>query len=127
MSTIIDESRAIAALGALAQETRLRVFRALIASHPEGIPAGEVAARCGVPHNTMSSHLAILSRSGLAVSERQGRTIFYRANVEGFRKLINFLVGDCCSGRPEICAPLFQPLLDACSCAPETVHGRPHL
>jgi len=123
MSRIIDESATVDSLSALAQATRLQVFRALIAAYPRGVPAGDIASKFQVPHNTMSSHLAILTRAGLAVSERQGRTVFYRADVSGFRDVVAFLVGDCCAGRPEICAPLFQPLLDACSCAPETVDG----
>src|SRR5512135_2794656 len=61
MSTNIDELDAVEALGALAQATRMNVFRTLVRAHPQGIPAGEIAAACGVPHNTMSSHLAILT------------------------------------------------------------------
>jgi DNA-binding transcriptional ArsR family regulator len=120
MSTNIDESKALEALGALAQETRMNVFRALVRAHPEGIPAGEVAVACGVPHNTMSSHLAILTRAGLTSAERKGRVILYRANLEGFRSLIGFLTRDCCGGRPEICAPILEPLLEPCNCPPET-------
>jgi DNA-binding transcriptional ArsR family regulator len=123
MSTNIDELQAVESLSALAQGTRMNVFRALIRAHPEGIPAGEIAAACGVPHNTMSSHLAILARAGLAKSERQGRTIFYRADLDGFRDLIGFLTRDCCGGRPEICAPILEPLLDSCHCPPESSCG----
>lgn len=118
----MDETTAVTALGALAQGTRLQVFRALVAAHPAGIPAGEIAARCGVPHNTMSAHLAVLTRAGLATAERRGRTIFYRAGLDGFRELVGFLTRDCCAGRPEICAPLLEPLANAC-CPPETAHG----
>ncbi len=119
MSKNIDMSHAVESLSALAQETRLRVFRALVAAHPEGIPAGEIAAACGVPHNTMSSHLAILSRAGLASAERQGRTVFYRADLDGFRDLVGFLTRDCCQGRPEICAPVLALLPTPC-CNEET-------
>lgn len=109
---------ALDALAALAQETRLKVFRALLAAHPEGIPAGEVAGACGVPHNTMSTHLAILTRAGLAQARRQGRTIFYSADLDGFRRLVAFLVRDCCQGRPDICAPILG-LLDPVCCPEE--------
>ncbi|MCC6735195.1 MAG: helix-turn-helix transcriptional regulator [Bauldia sp.] len=117
----MDESAAIVAFGALAQETRLRVFRVLIAAHPEGIPAGQVAASVGVPHNTMSTHLATLTRAGLTRSQKRGRTIFYQADLEGFRALVGFLTSDCCGGRPDICAPILMPVLSACDCTPEEV------
>jgi len=123
MSRLFDESTAIEVLGALAQATRLAVFRQLVVAHPEPIPAGEVAAACGVPHNTMSTHLAILSRAGLITSERQGRSILYRADLDGFRRLIAFLIRDCCHGRAEICAPVLEPLLNVCPCEPEATHG----
>ncbi|QEX17952.1 hypothetical protein FRZ44_32560 [Hypericibacter terrae] len=97
----------------------MNVFRTLVRAHPQGIPAGEIAAACGVPHNTMSSHLAILTRAGLARSERQGRIVLYRADLDGFRGLVGFLTRDCCGGRPEICAPLLEPLIDSCACPPE--------
>ncbi|RJF90149.1 transcriptional regulator [Oleomonas cavernae] len=116
----MDELGAIDALGALAQRTRLKVFRALLAAHPQGIPAGEIATTCGVPHNTMSSHLAILSRAGLAQADRQGRTIFYRADLEGFHRLVGFLTNDCCQGRPELCAPVPEPLATTTCCIMET-------
>jgi arsenate reductase len=120
MSENIDESSTVVALSALAQGTRLRVFRALVAAHPEGIPAGEIAARCGVPHNTMSSHLAILARAGLAQADRQGRTVYYRADLDGFRDLVGFLTRDCCDGRPEICAPVLDSIAAAPCCPTET-------
>ncbi|HWA42579.1 MAG TPA: metalloregulator ArsR/SmtB family transcription factor [Hypericibacter adhaerens] len=119
MSTNIDESKAIEALSALAQGTRMNVFRALVRAHPDGIPAGGIAAACGARHNTMSSHLAILVRAGLARAERQGRTVIYRADLDGFQSLVRFLTRDCCGGRPEICAPLLEPLLQFCGCPPE--------
>ncbi|MBZ0228914.1 MAG: helix-turn-helix domain-containing protein, partial [Bauldia sp.] len=71
----MDEKAAIGALAALAQPTRLAVFRQLVGRHPGGIAAGDIARRFDVPHNTMSSHLAVLTRAGLARAERDGRTI----------------------------------------------------
>jgi ArsR family transcriptional regulator len=106
----MDISAAVEALTALAQPTRLAAFRRLVKAHPDGVPAGEVARHCDVPHNTMSTHLAVLVRAGLASTERQGRVVSYRADLDGFRTLMNFLTRDCCRGRPEICAPLLADL-----------------
>jgi DNA-binding transcriptional ArsR family regulator len=119
----MDESTAISALTALAQPTRLGVFRRLVGTHPEAVPAGEIARLCEVPHNTMSAHLAVLTRAGLLSATRDGRSMLYRADLDGFRALIGFLTQECCQGRPEICAPVLDPLVTACSCDPEPVHG----
>jgi DNA-binding transcriptional ArsR family regulator len=113
----MDSKKAVAALSALAQPTRLSVFRRLLAAHPEGLPAGEIARRCRVPHNTMSSHLAILARSGLVTSQKQSRAVLYRADLSGFRRLVRFLTRECCGGRADICAPLLADLVDPC-CPP---------
>ena len=124
MSRNVDGSgAALEALAALAQETRLSVFRHLVAVHPDGVAAGAIAERFGAPHNTMSSHLAILARAGLVASQRRGRSVLYRADLDGFRALVTFLTQDCCRGRPEICAPVLESLADACACAPETLDG----
>jgi protein-tyrosine-phosphatase/DNA-binding transcriptional ArsR family regulator len=88
----------------------LAAFRHLLAAHPESLPAGEIARRCEVPHNTMSTHLNILSRAGLIAAERQGRVMNYRADLAGFRGLVTFLARDCCSGRPELCGDLSRLL-----------------
>lgn len=94
---------AIEGFSSLAQPTRLQALRLLLAAHPDSVGAGEIARRCDVPHNTMSNHLAILTRAGLIAAEKDGRTINYRADVAGFRGLIDFLARDCCGGRPELC------------------------
>jgi DNA-binding transcriptional ArsR family regulator len=94
---------ALAALAALGQPTRLEIFRLLIRAEPDGMPAGVIAEKIGCPHNSLSSHLSILARSGLVRGTRDGRSIIYRADVEGVRILIAFLVTDCCSGHPELC------------------------
>lgn len=101
----MESEHAIIALAALAQATRLAVFRLLVAHEPDGLPAGEVARRLDVPHNTLSSHLGILSRAGLVRAERQSRRIIYRARLEAIRALAGYLVEDCCGGRPALCAP----------------------
>ena len=107
---------AIEALGALAQPTRLDAFKLLVRHEPDGLPAGQVATQLDVPQNTMSAHLAILTRAGLIQSERQSRSIIYRANIDTLRELMLFLVKDCCEGRAELCHPLADELL-ACRAA----------
>jgi DNA-binding transcriptional ArsR family regulator len=101
---------AILALAALAQSTRLDVFRLLVKHEPEGLAAGDIARAIAVPQNTMSSHLAILSRAGLVSAQRFSRRIVYRADLARFQAVVLFMLRDCCDGRPEICAPLIEDL-----------------
>jgi ArsR family transcriptional regulator len=97
---------AVDALGALAHETRLAVFRMLVQAGADGLIAGAIADRAGVPPSTMSHHLATLERAGLVLSERESRTIHYRTDFAGMRRLLGFLLQDCCNGAPEMCADL---------------------
>ncbi len=110
----MESDQAISVFAALAQPTRLDVFRLLMEHEPDGLPAGEIARQMNVPHNTMSTHLAILTRAGLIEAERQSRSIIYRAKLDAVRALTGFLVKDCCGGRPEICAPLIADLSPCC-------------
>jgi ArsR family transcriptional regulator, arsenate/arsenite/antimonite-responsive transcriptional repressor len=114
---------ALAALAALGQPTRLEIFRLLMRAEPHGLPAGSVADRIGCPHNSLSTHLSILARSGLVRGTRDGRSIIYRADVEGIRTLIAFLVKDCCDGHPQLCH--LQEAIDEaeCACSPSTKGG----
>lgn len=105
---------AITALSALAQGTRLDVFRLLVRHEPDGLAAGEIARQLDVPQNTMSAHLGILARGGLVRSERHSRSIIYRADLDGLRDLMLFLVRDCCAGSAELCAPLLAELAPCC-------------
>ena len=116
----MDAKKSQAAFAALAQPTRLKAFRKLVAAHPDGLPAGDIAACCKVPHNTMSTHLAALMRGGLISVTRDGRLMNYRANLDGFRGLIDFMLRDCCGGRPEICAPVVENFNTNC-CVPKKV------
>lgn len=100
---------ATAALGALAHDTRLRIFRLLVQAGPGGIPAGDLSAKLDVPPPTLSFHLRDLSAAGLAVSARDGRTIRYAADFEAMNALMGFLTENCCGGRPEMCAPVKLP------------------
>ena len=113
-SGYMESEQAILALAALAQPTRLDVFRLLVKHEPEGLAAGDVAKALAVPQNTMSSHLAILSRAGLVTAQRFSRSIVYRADLDAFRAVMLFMVRDCCDGRPEICAPLIEDLTPCC-------------
>ena len=97
---------AVDALAALAHETRLRVFRALVTAGPDGMIAGAIAEHCGVPPSTMSHHLATLERAGLVQSQRESRLIHYRADFAGMRRLLTFLMQDCCQGAPDMCGDL---------------------
>ncbi|MGH6865517.1 MAG: ArsR/SmtB family transcription factor [Methyloceanibacter sp.] len=114
VSTIMELPTAVQALSALGQESRLRVFRLLIRRGPEGMPAGDIAQQLNVPANTMSSHLAVLSRAGLVISRKQGRSVIYGVDVEGTRKLLSFLVEDCCQGKRKVCQPLIASALAEC-------------
>jgi DNA-binding transcriptional ArsR family regulator len=110
----MDNSDAVEALSALAQPTRLDSFRLLVHAEPDGLPAGEIARRLDVPHNTMSTHLAILARAGLISAERHGRSLVYRVELAALRQLVLFLLRDCCNGKPELCAPLIADLTSCC-------------
>lgn len=108
----MDSVKAIEALGSLAQNTRLDVFKLLVRHEPAGMPAGEIAKRLDVPPNTMSSHLSILSRADLVTSKRQSRLIIYRANLATMNALMAFMLENCCSG--EDCAPIANQLERLC-------------
>jgi DNA-binding transcriptional ArsR family regulator len=101
----MESEIAILSFAALAQPTRLDVFRLLVQHEPNGLAAGEIAKALAVPQNTMSSHLAILARAGLVMGERHGRSIVYRAALAHLGGIVDFLVEDCCGGRADACAP----------------------
>jgi ArsR family transcriptional regulator, arsenate/arsenite/antimonite-responsive transcriptional repressor len=117
----ISSPHALAALAALGQPTRLAIFRLLMRREPRGLAAGAIAEAIGCPSNTLSSHLSILARSGLVRGTRDGRSINYRADVDGMRALVAFLITDCCDGHPEICN--FSDVLRATECCPPAPKG----
>ncbi len=106
----MDKKAALLALASLGQDTRLEVFRLLVRAGADGVPAGEIASRLDTVQNTMSAHLSVLAHAGLVSSERQGRSIIYRADLERLRALMMFLVKDCCDGSPALCEPLIAEL-----------------
>lgn len=99
----MQATAAIAALGALAQEHRLALFRLLVQAGEPGMAAGAIADALGVPNSSLSFHLAQLRNSGLILQERQHRSLIYRANYAAMNQLVAYLLENCC-GRGE-CAP----------------------
>ncbi|MGD9921692.1 MAG: ArsR/SmtB family transcription factor [Pseudorhodoplanes sp.] len=123
----MDSSAAILALAALAQPTRLDVFRLLVKHEPKGLPAGDIARGLAVPHNTMSSHLSILERAALIASERQGRSIVYRANLNTLQSMTLFLLQDCCGSEPWLCAALIESIKPCCAPNEENAREKTHV
>jgi ArsR family transcriptional regulator len=112
----MESTDVVKRLSALAQESRLAVFRLLIKAGPEGVPAGEIARALGITPNTLSTQLNILANAALVTSHRAGRSIIYAANFEGMSALLLYLMDDCCQGRPEVCAPLAEVAARAACC-----------
>ncbi len=110
----MDKTSTLEALAALAQETRLDVFRLLIRAGTDGMLAGEISDALDVRQNTMSTNLSILSQSGLIHKQREGRSIRYFADMNGVRGFLAFLMEDCCGGHPERCQPIIDEI--ACHC-----------
>lgn len=106
----MNQDDAVAALAALAQDTRLSVFRMLVKAGPDGCAAGTIAASLGVRQNTLSTHLGILLTGGLVRKRRDGRTIYYSADFAGMRALLTYLLEDCCGGNRAICEPLLETI-----------------
>lgn len=113
----MHEHEAIHALAALAQDTRLQVFRLLIRQAPDGLPAGQIGACLGLSASTLSPHLTQLERAGLLRSWRVHQRIFYAADTVGFHRLLRFLTAECCEGSPERCG--YAPQEDVL--APEAI------
>lgn len=111
----MDIKQALDALSGLAQESRLKGFRLLVRAGRDGMAAGDIARALGVPKNTMSSHLAILSRAELVQVRKEGRSMIYAVNLKGTRSLLSFLVEDCCQGEPSVCGPVIESTLACCS------------
>jgi DNA-binding transcriptional ArsR family regulator len=97
-SNSIDSAGAVSALGALAQEHRLALFRLLVQAGENGMPAGAIAEALGVPNSSLSFHLAQLSRAGLVRQQRQHRSIIYTADYAAMNALVGYLLENCCGG-----------------------------
>ena len=101
---------ALAALAALAQESRLAIFRHLVEAGPEGSPVGKIGEALGLPAATLSFHLKELTHAALLESRQQGRFIWYATNFATMNALLGYLTENCCGGKPGLCAPAAKPL-----------------
>lgn len=113
----METKTAVAALAALAQETRLSIFRLLVQAGPEGVPAGRVGDELQVAPATLSFHLKELNRADLVTSRQDGRFIYYAVNFENMAALMSFLTQNCCQGMPQECLTVVETALGRC-CAP---------
>lgn len=95
--------QAVVALTALANESRLRIFRLLVPTGEAGLPAGVIAEQLDIPPATLTFHLKELVHAALIESRREGRSIIYSLRVAGMRDLLAYLSKDCCQGQPELC------------------------
>ena len=109
---------AVQALAALAQETRLSIFRVLVEAGPEGVPAGHLSETLGVASTTLSFHLKELTHAGLAGARQEGRFIYYSADFDRMAALMSYLTQNCCRGMPEECLTVMETALGKC-CAPQ--------
>lgn len=112
----METDSAVSALSALAHPGRLRIFRLLVRAGDGGMAAGDIARAADILPNTLSTNLNILSHAGLATSQRDGRSIVYRAAYDRMADLLLFLTEDCCGGNPAICAPLAEVAARAAAC-----------
>ena len=106
---LMDINAAVIALGALAQEHRLALFRLLVQAGEDGMAAGAIAERLGVPNSSLSFHLAQLRGAGLITQQRQHRSLIYRANYPAMNGLIDYLTENCCAGADCAAAPALEP------------------
>lgn len=107
----MQEIDAVRSLAALAQEVRLRVFRALVVAGPKGLTPGALAEQLEVAPNTLSFHLKELTHAALVTQERQGRNLVYRASFDAMNELLGFLTENCCEG-----ASCLAPAATSCDC-----------
>ena len=101
----MEITTAVSALSALAQESRLEIFRFLVQAGKNGVPAGKIAERLDLPASTLSFHLNQLKQAGLILCRRESRTLFYSANYNSMNDLLAYLMENCCQGQQEKCGP----------------------
>ena len=102
----MEKSDAIAALAALAQASRLDIFRLLVQTGPAGLPAGQIAEKLNLPSATLSFHLNQLKRAGLVTYRRESRSLIYAAEYPAMNALLAYLTENCCQGDPESCGAI---------------------
>lgn len=110
----MDKLAVINALGALAQESRLDIFRLLVEAGPAGLMMSAIGERLGVPHATLSFHLDKLRQAGLITGAREGRTLTYSANYEALVGSIRFLTENCCRDSDMSCRVIIQDKQGCC-------------
>ena len=114
----MKNAEAVTALAALAQETRLSIYRLLVQAGPQGVPAGRIGETLEVPAATLSFHLKELSHAGMVASRQDGRFIFYSADYQQMAALMSFLTENCCQGMPQECLTVMETALGSC-CGPQ--------
>jgi ArsR family transcriptional regulator len=105
----MEMTDAVEALSAIAQETRLRIYRLLVEAGPRGLPAGQIGEQLDLPPATLSFHLAHLARAGLARNRQEGRFVIYAADFQNMNALVGYLTDNCCGGRS--CTPSVQRIV----------------
>ncbi len=108
----MEKSSVLAALSALAQETRLDIFRLLIQAGPDGLPAGQIGERLGLPSATLAFHLKELKNASLATVTRNGRSLIYAAAYPTMNELLAYLMENCCGGSPHAGQPHCVPAME---------------
>ena len=116
----MEMKEAVTALAALAQETRLSVFRLLVQAGPEGMSVGSIGEKLGVAPATLSFHLKELSHAGLVTSRQESRFIYYMADFAQMAALMTFLTRNCCKGMPQECVAVMETALEGCCAPPQT-------
>jgi ArsR family transcriptional regulator len=102
----MDQDRAVETFTALAQDSRLAIYRLLVREEPHGLPVGEISRRLDIVPSTLSGHLGVLKRAGLLKSTRHQREIHYATNLDAMGNLVRFLLEDCCDGKVENCGEI---------------------
>jgi len=113
----MELNAAVITLAALAQETRLAIFRLLVEAGPEGVAAGRIGESLKVPGATLSFHLKELARAGLVTTRQERQFIYYAVDFERMAELMTFLTENCCQGMPQKCLTVVETALGSC-CAP---------
>ena len=120
----METTTAVAALAALAQETRLSIYRVLVEAGPEVVAAGRIGETLDVPPATLSFHLKELARAGLVTSRHEGRYIYYAADFPHMAALMSYLTQNCCRGMPQECLTVVETALGRCCAPPAKTRSR---
>ena len=106
----MDQTAAIETFAALAQDSRMSIYKMLVREEPNGFPVGEISKRLGIVPSTLSGHLAVLKRAGLLKAVRHQREIHYTANIAAMNELVSFMLEDCCNGQVGNCSEILSLL-----------------